>query len=378
MIAVVNPERSPARYRLKCRPLLSYMNSSFRIYSTRWFALALLAAVVAFPAVAVAQTAATMRAAVGAVVGRARLAEEERQALDRLAAAAGQQEDVRAALVRLEEVRAGYLENRRKFPAERDPLVERAYRQAESAAAGALKAAMLKIDPVAAAQLLGLIDGTVRRLNEGEGANDSDVPENPAMARVVDVAGLPRVLLIGDSISIGYTVPMRALLDGKANVHRIPVNGGATEVGLERIDAWLGNGRWDVIHFNFGLHDAKYMSTSEQRASREVYLGNLQRLIDRMKATGAKLVFATTTPVPPILQHGIATGTRVFDSIPERNALAAALMSRNGVAINDLYTVVTNAPADAKRDNDVHFSPEGYDLLAAAVAASIQAQLPGH
>ena len=44
------------------------------------------------------------------------------------------------------------------------------------------------------------------------------------------------------------------------NVHRIPQNGGATEVGLEKMTAWLGKGKWDVIHFNFGLHDAKYTS----------------------------------------------------------------------------------------------------------------------
>jgi hypothetical protein len=75
-----------------------------------------------------------------------------------------------------------------------------------------------------------------------------------------EVPGQPRVLLIGDSISIGYTLPVRELLKGKANVHRIPQNGGATDVGLEKMASWLGDGKWDVIHFNFGLHDAKYFS----------------------------------------------------------------------------------------------------------------------
>src|SRR5712692_6887545 len=77
------------------------------------------------------------------------------------------------------------------------------------------------------------------------------------MADVPDVPGLPRVLLIGDSISIGYTVPTRHLLTGKANVHRIPANGGPTTNGLANLDAWLGHGKWDVIHFNWGLHDLK-------------------------------------------------------------------------------------------------------------------------
>ncbi len=73
----------------------------------------------------------------------------------------------------------------------------------------------------------------------------------PAFATVEDDPRLPRVLLIGDSISIGYTVPVRKLLAGKANVHRIPTNGGPTTRGLEQIDKWLGKKPWDVIHFNW-------------------------------------------------------------------------------------------------------------------------------
>ena len=61
---------------------------------------------------------------------------------------------------------------------------------------------------------------------------------NPSLAPIQDVAGLPRVLLIGDSISMGYTLDVRELLKGKANVHRIPTNGGPTTNGLKNIKAW--------------------------------------------------------------------------------------------------------------------------------------------
>ena len=73
-----------------------------------------------------------------------------------------------------------------------------------------------------------------------------DKPFHP----VKDDPALPRVLLIGDSISIGYTVPVRAALAGKANVHRPRTNCGPTSRGVENIDAWLGDEQWDVIHFN--------------------------------------------------------------------------------------------------------------------------------
>jgi len=132
--------------------------------------------------------------------------------------------------------------------------------------------------------------------------------ENPAYAAVVDMADLPRVLLIGDSISIGYTLPVRELLRGKANVHRPATNCGPTTRGVQSIDQWLGNGKWDVIHFNFGLHDLKYVDEAGKNAppdkghpqvNESDYEKNLETIVVRMKKTGAKLIFATTTPVPP-------------------------------------------------------------------------------
>src|SRR5690606_23630682 len=125
-------------------------------------------------------------------------------------------------------------------------------------------------------------------------AQNSARRPNPALAPITDDPALPRVLLIGDSISIGYTLPLRKLLEGKANVHRIPTNGGPTTRGLEQIDSWLGNGQWDVIHFNWGLHDLKYASengqlTSPEKGRQQVpideYERNLTRLVERLKQT---------------------------------------------------------------------------------------------
>ena len=130
------------------------------------------------------------------------------------------------------------------------------------------------------------------------------------MAPIEDVPGLPRVLLIGDSISIGYTLSAREALKGVANVHRIPTNGGPTSKGLSNIEDWLGSSKWDVIHFNWGLHDLCYRHPdSKTQGNRdkvngsvthsvEEYSRNLEKLVVRMKKTGSRLIFATTTPVP--------------------------------------------------------------------------------
>jgi hypothetical protein len=120
----------------------------------------------------------------------------------------------------------------------------------------------------------------------------------PVLAPIQDVAGLPRVLLIGDSISMGYTLPVRKLLEGKANVHRIPENGGPTRNGMAKIDKWLGTGPWNVIHFNWGIHDLKFMPDGKRQVESEDYEQNLRALVAKLKATGAKLIWATTTPIP--------------------------------------------------------------------------------
>jgi acyl-CoA thioesterase-1 len=137
--------------------------------------------------------------------------------------------------------------------------------------------------------------------------------------------------------------------------------------------SWLGDEKWDVIHFNFGLHDAKFASETTQRASREQYAYNLRRIVAQMKATGAKLIFATTTPVP---KGGVLSPTRKFDSIEERNKIAIQVMQENGVSVDDLYHTVLPHQERVGRPNDVHYQPEGYAVLATAVAASIEAQLP--
>lgn len=210
------------------------------------------------------------------------------------------------------------------------------------------------------------------KMNEGETVADAAVAGNPAMKDIEDVPGLPRVLIIGDSISIGYTIPVREALKGKANVHRIPNNAQTTAIGLLKLNRWLGDGKWDVIHFNFGLHDSKYLDETKTKVSRADYEKNLQEIINRLRATGAKLVFATTTPTPAVLEPP----TRRFDSIPERNEIALKVMKENGVTVDDLYAVILPKQAELQRPKDVHFTQEGSALLGQAVAASIAAELP--
>jgi len=202
---------------------------------------------------------------------------------------------------------------------------------------------------------------------------------NP-MAPIEEVKGLPHVLVIGDSISIGYTLPTRALLKGKVNLHRIRTNGGPTTKGVTEIEKWLGKRKWDLIHFNWGLHDLKYMGKDgtnlvpkEKGGSVQVplyeYEKNLEKLVIRMKKSATQLVWRNTTPIPP--------GSRaryVGDSV-KYNQAAARVMKKHGVPTLDLYTPSKKNMKDWMKKADVHYYAHGSQELAERVAEDILKRL---
>lgn len=202
--------------------------------------------------------------------------------------------------------------------------------------------------------------------------------QNPAYVQIEDNPDLPRVLIIGDSISIGYTLDTRALLEGVANVHRPPTNCGPTTRGLEQIDDWLGEGKWDVIHFNFGLHDLKYadengklvdVSEGKPQVPIDQYAKNLEELVKRLKKTGASLIWRNTTPVP----EG-AKGRLPEDAV-KYNAAAAKVMAEHEVQVHDLYSFAKEHEEEIQRKKDVHYTREGSKKLAEQVKKVIRAAL---
>jgi hypothetical protein len=196
--------------------------------------------------------------------------------------------------------------------------------------------------------------------------------QDPVFSEVADTPGLPRVLIVGDSISMYYTPEVRRLLSGKANVYRVPDNGKSTAYGLRNIENWLGDGNWAVIHFNFGLHDIVIMpSTGKTQVSIEDYGANLRQLIKRFQETGAKLIWASTTPVPE------GSRARSEQNALAYNAVARKLMEDSHIPINDLHAFVESRPDKATMQwpADVHFRAEGSVELAAEVTRHIVAAL---
>lgn len=190
---------------------------------------------------------------------------------------------------------------------------------------------------------------------------------------------LPNVLLIGDSISIGYTLPVRERLSQEANVWRPAANCGPTTRGVANLDAWLGDRHWDVIHFNFGLHDLRWMPVKDSSGSDEKvveapqvslkdYEANLRKIVTRLKKTDATLIWCETTPVPAKSAH------RIKDDEENYNALAAKVMREMGDIRTDALHDFAKSKAQQLPAN-VHYTTAGSEQLADQVTASIRSAL---
>lgn len=224
--------------------------------------------------------------------------------------------------------------------------------------------ASITVVPLIAAMLVGCNTG-----------NHSDVMAEPKSVSATADGDLPEVLVIGDSISIGYFEPTKELLAGTAEVHHNPGNARHSTYGLAHLDDWLGDTSWDVIHFNHGLHDLKYVneagqlvpvSEGTQQIGLDEYARNMEELVKRLKRTGAVLIFATTTPVPA------GARGRIQGDAEKYNAAAKLVMRRHGVQINDLYAFALPRLDAIQRPANVHFTPEGSRQLAERVAAGIR------
>jgi acyl-CoA thioesterase-1 len=200
---------------------------------------------------------------------------------------------------------------------------------------------------------------------------------------------LPNVLILGDSISIGYTLDVREMLKGRANVFRpLSANGrgaencSGTTKGVASIDRWLAGHKWSVIHFNFGLHDLKHVATpgadtatsnadDPRQAEVAQYKQNLEAIVKKLEATGARLVFATTTPVAP----GTAKPLREPDAPPRYNAAAREVMKAHGIRVNDLFAFCEPQLDKLQLPKNVHFTAAGSKALAAEVVRVIEEEI---
>ncbi len=191
-------------------------------------------------------------------------------------------------------------------------------------------------------------------------------------------SSLPRILILGDSISMGYTPFVVKELTGVASVSRPTKNGkpencAGTSYAIQNIERWISESNEPaIIFFNFGLHDLKHEDASGKasndletgrQAEPEKYREQLTQIVERLERTQAKLVFVATTPVP----NGVKPYRSIGDPL-QYNAIARTVVEPRGIDVLDLYTPVLEKIAIWQKPANVHFNPEGSSQLAKLVA----------
>ena len=194
---------------------------------------------------------------------------------------------------------------------------------------------------------------------------------DPSFAPIKEVVGLPRVLIIGDSISMGYTLPVRKNLEGKANVLRILENGGPSSRGIDKLTKWVGDKRWDLIIFNFGLHDLRVMDDGKHQVEIADYEKNLTTIGQALLKKSDKVIFVNTTPVPKVAMKVV----RLDTDVAIYNTSANKVMKGLKIPVLDLNAAVTPKIKGYQKPNDVHYLPEGYQFLGQVISAEIAKSL---
>jgi len=190
---------------------------------------------------------------------------------------------------------------------------------------------------------------------------------------------MKKVVLIGDSIRMGYQEKVRELLAGRAEVWAPEENGGNSENVLAHLEEWVLAQDADVLHINCGLHDIKKEFGSDAPAvTSERYADNVRAILSRAKEeTDAVVAWATSTPVNQEWHHANKQFDRFEEDIVACNRIATDIAAELGAAIDDLYAAVDEAGRDGLLLADgVHFKPEGYALLGRRVADFVDG-LPG-
>ena len=177
---------------------------------------------------------------------------------------------------------------------------------------------------------------------------------------------LPKVLLIGDSITRGYYGAVESQLKGQAIVCRLATSKSLGDPGLiAEVKLVLSQANFAVIHFNNGMHGWGYTEAEYAKALPEM----LRTL--REGAPKAKIVLATTTPVRNDKGDLIAEKT---DRVRVRNKSVADLATAEKIPVDDLFAAVIEKPELFSKDG-VHLNGKGSETLGIQAATSIKSAL---
>ena len=190
---------------------------------------------------------------------------------------------------------------------------------------------------------------------------------------------MKKVILIGDSIRMGYDKYIKQALDGTAEVYYPSENCRFATYVLRFAHEWKKKGEWpedaDLVHWNAGLWDLPEILGDEPVTPIEAYAHTIARIDKRLRLLfpNAKIVFATCTAVQEE-KYG-----KVFKRrncvIRDYNAAAIKALSDTDTVIDDLYEITENAPEECHSDMTHYSTPAGIERVGGRVLSVICREL---
>lgn len=185
---------------------------------------------------------------------------------------------------------------------------------------------------------------------------------------------MKNVLLIGDSIRVGYDKAVKATLEGKANVYFPEDNCRFASYLLRYIHEYkslIENGDVDVLHWNAGLWDCLRLFEEEPHTPIDVYAYYIDRICMRIKKCfpNTKVIFATSTKVQ---SEKMPEGFKRYnEDIEKYNEVAVEIVKKHGFLVNDLYAVSATLPDEAHSDAVHYYTPIGTEIFTGKVLSCI-------
>ena len=191
---------------------------------------------------------------------------------------------------------------------------------------------------------------------------------------------MKEIILVGDSIRMGYQTIVKKELDGLASVWGPEENGGNSINVLSHLDEWALSRPCSIVHINCGLHDMRQeFDATEPVVPLDRYEANVREIMKRvLRSGGTTVIWATTTPVNEKLHHRNKPFDRFEPNVSSYNAAAIRVAREFKIPVNDLFSLMQDAgPEHYLREDGVHFTDAGYELLGKAVANFIRSYLTG-
>ena len=185
---------------------------------------------------------------------------------------------------------------------------------------------------------------------------------------------MKNLLLLGDSIRMGYDKSVRKTLEGKANVIFPGENCRFASYLLRYFHEYLNGVKGEdihVIHWNAGLWDCLRLFEEEPHTPIDVYVYYIDRLCVRIKkiCPNAKVIFATSTKV--LSEKMDKNLKRYNEEIQKYNDAAVEVVKKHGFLVNDLYAVSDKLPEESHSDAVHYYTPMGTEAFTSAVLSFV-------